>query len=170
MRGSAWVVALALATSVAQAQLIPQDPDWKEADAPPPPAVRTQGLIPLDMGRGTELRWGVDPQSISIGPDRVVRYVVVAQGQDGVLNAIYEGIKCSTGEVRVYARHASDGQWVPAKSAEWQPLLGTGGQRHSTAVARGGACIGEGANCSAAQSARDLAGSVDERGRPELRR
>ena len=170
MRAEAWVVALALAAGAAQAQLVPQDPDWKEVEAPPPPAVRTQGLIPLDMGRGTELRWGVDPQSISIGADRVVRYVVVAQAEGGALNAIYEGLKCSTGEVRVYARHARDGQWAPSKSADWQRVLGNAAHRHTLAIGRGGACIGEGANFSAAQIARDLAANVDDQFRSEIRR
>src|SRR3954470_854954 len=122
VRARALGIALAFAATGALAQLVPQDPGWQEAEAPPPPALRTQGLVPLDMGRGTDLRWGVDPESITIGTDRIVRYVVVAQGQDGAVNGIYEGIKCGTGEVRVYARHARDGQWVPAKSADWKSL------------------------------------------------
>ena len=169
MRADVWVLALAFAAGAAQAQLVPQDPDWKEVEAPPPPAVRTQGLIPLDMGRGTELRWGVDPQSISIGADRIVRYVVVAQGQDGAINGMYEGIKCGTGEVRVYARHARDGQWVPARSADWKSLFAGAAQRHSLAIARSGACMGEGANTSAAQVARDLASNPNSRFHNEYR-
>jgi hypothetical protein len=162
-------IALAFVATGTLAQLVPQDPDWQEVEAPAPPALRTQGLVPLDLGRGTDLRWGVDPQSISIGADRIVRYVVVAQGQDGAVNGIYEGIKCGSGEVRVYARHARDGQWVPVRSGEWKSLYAGGAQRHSLAIARSGACMGEGANTSAAQVARDLASNPNSRFRNEYR-
>ncbi len=94
------------------------DPDWKEAAAPPPPALNTSGLLPVDM-RGSVLRWGVDPASISVGTDGVVRYVVVAQSDSGTVNAIYEGLRCNTAESTVYARH-SGGQWAPAPDREWK--------------------------------------------------
>ena len=60
------------------------DPDWKEIEAPAPPALRTQGLIPLDIP-GASLRFGVDPASISVGGDDVVRYVVVATSRTGTV-------------------------------------------------------------------------------------
>src|SRR3954471_10357170 len=89
--------ALAFATSLAHAQLVPVDPDWKEVDAPAPPAaLRTQGLVPLNVD-GSQLRWGVDPASVSIGVDGIVRYVVVGAGEGTAVNAFYEGFRCSSG-------------------------------------------------------------------------
>lgn len=147
---------LAMACTCAAAQVIPSTADWQEADAPPPPQLKLQGLVPLDMGRSSELRWGVDPSSIRIGPDRVVRYVVVGQGEAGAVNAYYEGLRCDTAEVRVYARHARDGEWVPATQG-WKPLQDNSSTRHSLVVARTGACIGQAPNRSPDQIARDLA-------------
>ena len=52
------LLALALAGSAfsAVAQLAPDNPDWKELDAPPPPALRTQGLIPVEVPGGASRR------------------------------------------------------------------------------------------------------------------
>ncbi|MGZ5271075.1 MAG: CNP1-like family protein [Ramlibacter sp.] len=168
MHRSALLLALLLVSTVAGAQLVPVDPDWQEADAPRPPPLRTQGLVPIDMGPGTDLRWGVDPASIRIGADRVVRYVVVAIGQGGAVNGIYEGVRCDTAEVRVYARHARDGDWVPAR-AEWKPLQGSAATLHSLVIARNGVCLGQAPNGTPAQIARDLGQTPDFRFRNEAR-
>ena len=158
---AALVLGLA-ASSNAQSQLAPVDPDWKELDAPAPPALRTQGLIPLEM-RGSALAFGVDPASVTLASDGVVRYVVVAASTTGTVNAIYEGLRCSSGEVKVYARHNPDSGWVQARSSDWQPLYQNAQARHSLLIARTGACVGRAANRSAQQIVRDLRAPVDTR-------
>jgi hypothetical protein len=153
---------LALASSLAHAQLVPVDPDWKEVDAPAPPAaLRTQGLVPLNV-EASQLRWGIDPATLSIGADGIVRYVVVAAGEGSAVNAFYEGLRCSSGEVKVYARRGGDGGWVPAQS-EWQSVFSNRAARHSLAIARSGACTGSAPNVSAAQITRDLASNIQGR-------
>lgn len=141
---------------------LPDTPEWKEVDAPPPPALRTRGLIPIDVA-GTSLRFGVDPQSVSVGADGVVHLVVVATSRSGVVNGIYEGIKCDSGEVKVYARHNPDSGWVPARDPQWVPLQSTPNSRYSLEVAQSGACFGRSPNGSAAQIVRDLRAPVDRR-------
>ena len=162
-----WLGVLVLACTCAGAQVIPSN-EFQEGDTPPPPPLRLQGLVPLDMGPGTDLRWGVDPSSIRIGADRVVRYVVVGQGSGGAVNAYYEGLRCDGGQVRVYARHARDGDWVPAKD-DWRTLQDGSATRHSLVVARTGACLGEAPNRSPDQIARDLAQTTNFRFQNEAR-
>jgi len=162
MRVSRFVPALALAASLAQAQLAPVDPDWREAEAPPPPAVKLEGLVPLEMP-GSALRFGVDPSSIAIAKDGVVRYVVVATAAGGAVNALYEGLRCSTGEFKVYARYNTGSGWTVAKDASWRPVHGAPGSGHSLVVARSGACIGRAPNQSADQILRDLRAPVNRR-------
>jgi hypothetical protein len=146
----------------AHAQLAPVDPDWKEADAPPPAALKLDGLIPIDQP-GLSLRFGVEPGSVSVGRDGIVRYVVVAKSSTGAVNAIYEGIRCSTGEFRVYARYNPSGSWVLNKDPLWRSLHDPQPSSHTLTIARTGACIGDGTNRSAEQVVRDLRGSVDHR-------
>jgi len=155
------LLALLLAAGAAQAQLADVDPDWKESEAPPPPALRTDGLIPLDVARST-LRYGVDPQSVTLGADRVVRYVVVATGSGGAVNGLYEGIRCKTGDVKVYARYRPGSGWSRVQDAQWQPVHQPQ-SRHSLAIARNGACLGEGPNRSASQIVQDLRAPADHR-------
>ena len=162
MQRSFLALALAGASLAASAQLAPDNPDWKEIEAPPPPALRTSGLIPLDIP-GSSLRFGVDPKSSRVGSDSVVRYVGVAPSSSGVTNAIYEGVRCGTGEVKVYARHNPDSGWVPAKNSEWQVLQRTPNYRYSLYVARNGACFGPAPNGPPEQIARDLRRPPDEK-------
>ncbi|WP_161799043.1 CNP1-like family protein [Caenimonas sp. SL110] len=152
-----------LATTAAFAQLSPLDPDWREADAPPPPALRTEGLIDLEMP-GALLRFGVDPQSISVGKDGVVRYVIVAKSTSGAVNASYEGIRCAASEVRTYARHTPGAGWTQTPETKWVAL-----SRHSLQVAKSGGCIGAGTNLTAADVVRDMRAPVHMRYRPEYR-
>jgi len=160
MRLERLTLALLLAASAAHAQLADVDPDWKESEAPAPPALRTTGLIPLEIP-GSQLRFGVDPASVSLGSDGVVRYVVVAASSSGAVNGIYEGIRCGTGEYKVYARNSGSG-WSLSGS-DWRLLHDQPRSRHSLLVARTGACVGRGPNGSAAQIVRDLGSAIDHR-------
>lgn len=156
------LVVVLLAASAAHAQLADLDPDWREADAPPPPPVQTTGLIALEIPRSS-LRFGVDPASVSIGKDGIVRYMVVAISPTGVVNAMYEGIRCTAGVYRVYARYNADSGWTRTQELEWRPLHDPPQSQHSLAVARNGACIGRGPNRSATQIVRDLRAPADTR-------
>ena len=162
MRLDRLVLALLFCAAAAHAQLTPPDPDWKEAEAPPPPPVTTSGLVPLEMP-GSTLRFGVDPASVSVGADGIVRYVVVATSATGAVNAMYEGIRCGTGEFKVYARHNPGSGWTIAKDSQWGRLHDQPQSRHSLVVARHGACVGHGTNRSAAQVVRDLRAPADTR-------
>lgn len=157
-------LAFACAAASSSAQLLGEaNPDWKETEAPPPPALRTQNLVPIDMPVGGALRFAVDPASVSVGPDGVVRYVVVASSPSGTVNAMYEGVRCSTAEVKVYARHNPDSGWVPARSPEWQPLHSRPNSRHSLIIARTGVCVGQGPSGTASEIVRALRTPADKR-------
>ncbi|HVZ43306.1 MAG TPA: CNP1-like family protein [Ramlibacter sp.] len=142
------------------------DPDWKESDVPPPPALRTTGLVPIEVPR-TALAFGVDPQSVAIGSDRIVRYVVVAKSSSGAVNGIYEGVNCSAGQVKVFARHNPDRGWVRVEDAQWVPIHDGIHATYSLAIARQGVCIGDAPNRSAQSIVRDLRASDDQRFRTD---
>ena len=161
-RTSRWALALAMLAGATQAQLSPPDPDWKEVEAPPPAPVRLDRLIRIEMPEST-LRFGVDPASVALSSDGIVRYVVVATGISGAVNAFYEGIRCTTAETRLYARHNPDSGWVPVRDGMWRALHETRPSRHSLAIARNGACLGAAPNQSAAQIVRDLGRDADRR-------
>jgi hypothetical protein len=144
-----------LCRSAAWAQLAPVDPDWKEQDAPIPPAFDLQRLVPFEVSPNSPLRWGFDPETMQIGKDSIVRYVVVAQSPSGALNAIYEAVRCSTGEVKTYARHNKDSGWSIAKDPQWRPMQGQVSS-HSLRLANQGVCTG----AAPASSVREVVKSV----------
>ena len=128
------------AASHVSAQLIDVDPDWKEVDIPAAPAFRVDRLVALDMPRHISLKVGFDPDTLRITTDGIVRYVMVATAASGSTYASYEGIRCLTGEVKVYARHGATGQWIPVKDPRWRPLNDNQPSPHAMVLARQGAC------------------------------
>ena len=161
MRREAMVACAMWAAATAFAQLADPDPDWKEVEVPPPPALRTANLVPVEVAGGTQLRYEVDPQSVAIGADRVVRYVVVASSRSGTINAMYEGLRCDRGEYRIYAR--SSGQaWRPV-DVEWKSVFEGVEARHVRALARAGVCQGHAPNGSPEQIVRDLRAPQDRK-------
>jgi len=114
--------------------------DWKESDAPPPPVLDTKHLIPLELPVHMTLRYGVDPASIAITGDGVVRYVVVASSPSGAVNAFYEGVRCATAEMKTYAR-STGGEWYVVSAPEWKPIHNMI-SLHTEAAAQQGLCRG----------------------------
>jgi hypothetical protein len=135
----------------ALAQLAPQDPDWKEIDLPPPSSFSRDKLIPLEMPRYAALKFGIDPATLSVSSDRIVRYVVVATSSTGVVNAMYEGLRCDVSEFKTLARWSAKGEWVLVKDPSWRPLNDNNTSRHALALARQGACEGRTAAASSAE-------------------
>ena len=150
------VAACAAGCSLAGAQLADIDPDWKELQTPPPPAFNVGRLIAFDVGAGSQLEFGIDPATLAIGGDGIVRYVVVARSRGGAVNAMYEGLRCTTGEVRTYARHNPGAGWYPVDGSEWKSLWSGPATRHALMFARQGGCMGRAAPHSVQDIVRDL--------------
>lgn len=140
---------LALLAISASGQVV-IDPDWKETEVPPPPLFSKDKLVPIEMPKYVSLRFGVDPATVAIGPDGIVRYVVVAINATGSINAMYEGIRCATAEVKTYARYASNGQWSSVQDPQWRGLRENLPSKHAVAIASQGACVGRSATASSA--------------------
>lgn len=135
-----WVL---LAGTPVNAQVVTDPSDWKEADVPPPPAYDMAKLLTFDVARSSSLVFGVDPASFSISKgDGIVRYVMVASNSGGAKNAMYEGLRCTTGEVKTYARAKPDGTWVMVAKPEWKSVYDPSIARHSLHFAQAGACQG----------------------------
>ncbi|OGB29914.1 MAG: hypothetical protein A3F78_18350 [Burkholderiales bacterium RIFCSPLOWO2_12_FULL_61_40] len=137
-----WVVGLCMAclAQYAGAQNTMENPNWVEEQVPPPPAYSKANLIPIEMPLYVSLKIGVDPNTVAVGGDGIVRYVVVMLNATGTANAAYEGIRCFTDEVKTYARVGSSGEWTINTDPQWKPVNGNMPSRHAQAIARQGAC------------------------------
>lgn len=85
------------------------------------------------------------PATLTITPDGIVRYVMVATNAGGSVNAMFEGIRCATGEVKTYARSSANGVWINVKEPQWRGLTDNLPSKHALALARQGACDGRSA-------------------------
>lgn len=153
--------ALMLAVGQAGAQLRDEDPDWRESEVPAPPDFDAARVIPLEMPRHMSVRLGVDPGTLRITSDGIVRYVMVAQSPSGTVNATYEGIRCLTAEVKVYARYTSSKVWSMISKPEWKPLRDNQPSPHALAFARQGACDGRSTAMSTPQAIVDKLKTVE---------
>ena len=145
-----------VACAGASAQIIDENPDWRESDVPPAPVFDVKRLIRLESPPGSSLIFGVDPATLSITPEGIVRYVVVASSPGGAQNVMYEGIRCTTAQHRVYARYNAQSGWSQVLDGEWKPLFGSPATRHALTFARAGACSGRAASQSPGDIVRAL--------------
>lgn len=95
---------------------------WKEIEAKLPPYPKTANLIPFEAGTATANRFFIDPASVSIGEDGIVRYTLVVKTAGGATNVSYEGIRCETREQKYYAIGHSDGSWSRARNPQWRHI------------------------------------------------
>lgn len=136
-RRVAWYLGLCVWPALALAQP-PADPEWQEAVVTPP-AFQTERLQTFPVSVNSSMVFGLDPATLSVGPDYVVRYVVVARSGSGALNALFEGVRCKTAEVRTYARWDNNRALWNAAQSGWQPLSSV---RHAARLAAIAFCDG----------------------------
>ena len=145
---------LALGVSLnAIGQVFVEDPDWKEVDVPTPPSFSKDRLVFVNMPPYVTVRFGVDPATLTITDDGVIRYVMVAQSPGGgTSSAMYEGIRCAAGEFKTYARFNASGQWAAVRNPQWRALTDNNTSKHALALARQGACDGRSARARSVQT------------------
>ena len=99
-----------------------EGPAWAEQQAEFPAAPKPENLGPFVPAAPTDNRFFVDRTSIRVDGDGVVRYVLVVQSPAGAASVSYEGMRCSTAELKVYAFGRKDGGWSPARNPKWIPI------------------------------------------------
>jgi hypothetical protein len=125
----------------AQAQVADAEA-WREADVAPPATFSTDQLQSFEVMQGSSLSYGIDPKTLSVGEDGVVRYVLVARSTSGALNVLYQGIRCQAGEVKTYGRWDNQSSWNTSRGDDWRPLSFKGATRPAMMLARAGICEG----------------------------
>lgn len=96
---------------------------WLEQLAQLPPYPDLNNLISLTVQTSADYQHAVDPESISIGDDGVVRFTLVSRSSAGAMNINYEGIRCETNERKLYAIGRDDKTWSKSRISEWQSLV-----------------------------------------------
>lgn len=114
--------------------------DWAEEAVPPPPAFSKDRTIALDMPSYVSVKVGIDPQTIVVGSDGVVRYVAVMTNASGTMNASFEGIRCASDQFKTYARYTASGAWSVVSDPQWRDMSDNLPSKHTQVFARQAAC------------------------------
>ncbi len=137
------LVALVCLSGPASAGLLfDADTNWEEGDYTLPPPVDEATLRPFFVSSASPNRFFVDAASVTVGADGVVRYVLVVRTPGGAENVTFEGIRCATGERRLYASGRKNGDWTPLKRSEWQAISDNDYNRPRAALAYDYFCDG----------------------------
>lgn len=92
------------------------------------------GGLEFYVGPLTANRFFIDPATLEVDPEGVVRYVLVVKSAGGAVNITFEGIRCDTTEYRVYGIGHSDGSWVRPRASVWRPIENKPVNRHHAAL------------------------------------
>lgn len=122
------------ATLTVQAQSTLPVPDsgeneWKELGVSPPAFPKAETLIRFPTSWTTSEVY-VDGATLAVGDDKVVRFVLVIKASGGAENISFEGMRCESGQRRVYAFGRRDGTWSPARVSEWRAVEDARINRH----------------------------------------
>jgi hypothetical protein len=114
------------------------DSDALKAESPvvlPAPAQKNN-LLSFYVSPTTTLEFAVDAKSVSVTEEGIVRFVLVVTSQSGASNISYEGIRCSTGEKKLYAIGQTHGSWSVARKDVWDTIIDRGINRQHAALAK----------------------------------
>jgi len=95
---------------------------WKEIEAKIPAYPKPENLLPFEAAKASGHRYSVDTQSLSLGADGVVRYVLVINTAGGATNVTFEGMRCETREQKYYAIARPGGGWTRARDPQWRRI------------------------------------------------
>lgn len=95
---------------------------WVEGTSQLPAYPSAESLLPFTVSSATRNRYFVDAASIDVGADGVIRYTAVIEAAGGAKNVSYEGLRCESGEYRLYAYGHPDGTWSKARHADWEAI------------------------------------------------
>lgn len=114
----------------------PDAPQWAEAEVALPAFPQEANLRPFYVSEMTTHKFLIDASSLSVGKDGVVRYVLVVHTRGGATNISFEGIRCESRELKIYAIGRQDGTWAKMRKSEWRLIENKPVNRQHAALSR----------------------------------
>jgi hypothetical protein len=100
----------------------------------------TENMLPFPAGPVATQSFAIDAKSLTVGPGEV-RYTLVTTSKAGAQNISYEGIRCTTLEMKRYAFGHKDGKWSLSRDAKWVPILFRSANRPQATLAQEYLCF-----------------------------
>lgn len=115
---------------------------WQEIAIHLPAMPDMANLLPFEVSATATQTFSVAPESLTVGADGVIRYVMVARSSSGALNISYQGLRCTSLEKKLYAFGRADGSWSRSRNDAWEPISGNAANRRHAALAQDYFCNG----------------------------
>lgn len=101
--------------------------EWAEEKVDLPEFPLKERMLKIEFNRiDTRFDYFIDPETLSVGEDGVVRYVILLRSKSGTENIMFEGIRCTQREYKTVAFGTADAKFRPLKSAAWKDIPNTG--------------------------------------------
>jgi len=94
--------------------------EWNEGEYQTPAFPKKTNLRQFFINGASSNRFMLDESSLDVGKDGVVRYVLVIAAPGGAETVTFEGLRCDSGEYRIYAIAQPDGNWASPRRSDWQ--------------------------------------------------
>ena len=101
---------------------VPEEQPFVEENIPPPPFPAESKLIEFKLRGVTSNRFFIDGSSLTLGKDKVVRFILVIRTPEGVSNVTFSGLRCSDHDWKDYAYARADHTWSVDKDATWRRI------------------------------------------------
>jgi hypothetical protein len=126
-----------------------------DAEVTLPAAPQSASLIEFYVSAAATNHFFIDGATLAVTDDGVVRYVLVVKTAGGATNVTFEGMRCNTGEYRIFASGHADGTWTKSRSETWRPIENKMVNRHHAALSREFFCV-DGIPFATAEQGRDI--------------
>ncbi len=100
----------------------PDDKNWVEVGPETPAPPEPRDLLEFYVSPTTQFHFAIDSRSLTVGPDGVVHYVLVATSSSGARNTSFEGMRCATRELKIYAYLAPNNTFMPRDDPTWKRI------------------------------------------------
>ena len=146
-----------------------EDYVWKEDGSGIPDYPENNDLLEVEGPAAyRNYQYLIDGKTLLVGGDGVVRYSIVIRSSSGSDNVMFEGLRCNTAQVKIYAYGSTDTQdrkvFTPKANSAWKALRSSGVSGYSDNFAKSYFCDNFGAVLSRNEIIKNIKygkGSVD---------
>jgi hypothetical protein len=101
---------------------VPEEKPFVEENIPPPPYPKDSNLTEFYLRGQTSNRFFIDTSSLTVGPDRIVRFALVVRTPEDIQTTTFSGLRCNEREWKDYAYGRSDHTWTVDPAPQWRPI------------------------------------------------
>ena len=100
--------------------------EWTENKADLPAYPDKEKLVRIKFDRpDARFEFFIDPETLTVGDDDVVRYVLLLRSPSGSENIMFEGIRCGSKDYKTFAFGTRENKFRQLRSPAWKEITKT---------------------------------------------